>query len=269
MTEYIVTANKLNFRSAPETGDIIAVLPRGQMLDGGPVANNAAWLDVKTALPLNADDTKGFVAAQFALPTAAPAVPAAAPAVPAAAPAVGAVNSPTMAQMQRLAAAGKPAILQGVVDEFAASGASVGLTKSKLILCHFLAQACHESAGFRTTVEFWGPTRAQLGYEGRADLGNVNPGDGKRYMGRGIFQLTGRGNYRLYGGKMGLGIEDNPELAAEPRVSFRIACQFWAAKNLGQFAANNDIKEITRRINGGQNGLAERTALFNRAMTIF
>ncbi|ULH18273.1 hypothetical protein MF271_22685 (plasmid) [Deinococcus sp. KNUC1210] len=66
-------------------------------------------------------------------------------------------------------------------------------------LSHFLAQVTHESGGFRWMVEIWGPTPAQIRYEGRLDLENTEPGDGFRYRGRGPMMLTGRGNFRNVG----------------------------------------------------------------------
>lgn len=259
MTDYIVITSKLNFRTAPRDGDVIAVLPQGHALSGGPVAGDAEWLKV-TALPPNGlEDKEGFVAAMF--------VEAENGVV--AKPAKGTIGGPTLAQMKKFAPSGKDAILQGVVDEFPLTGAAFGLTKSRLIMCHFLAQACHESANFRTTREFWGPTPAQKRYEGRKDLGNVKPGDGKRYMGRGIFQLTGRANYQIFGAKMGLDIEGNPLLAEEPRTSFKIACHYWASRGIEKWAAADDIVRVTKAINGGTNGLPDRKALFARAMNIF
>src|SRR5438552_406834 len=75
----------------------------------------------------------------------------------------------------------------------------------------FLAQIAHESAELRFMEEIWGPTPAQRGYEGRADLGNTQPGDGKRFKGRGPIQLTGRANYRSYGQRLGVDLESHPE----------------------------------------------------------
>jgi putative chitinase len=259
MTEYVVVANKLNFRAAPRTGDVIAVLPRGHSLTGTPVQGDEEWLEATALLPQGIADATGFVAAMFVESEEKPV----------AKPASNGVATPTLELMQKFAPSGKSAILQAVVDEFPATGAAFGLTKSKTIMCHFLAQACHESANFRTTHEFWGPTKAQLGYEGRKDLGNVTRGDGKRYMGRGIFQLTGRANYRTLGNKMGLDFEGKPELAAEPSISFKIACQYWASRNIEKAAAKNDLERVTRLINGGTNGLPDRKALFARAMKIF
>ena len=259
MGEFIVVANRLNFRAAPRDGDILTVLPRGHLVSGDPLADDAGWLKVTTLPPQGTADAEGFVARMFVEPEGA-AIPK---------PPKGETAPPTLAQMKRLAPTGKDTILQGVVDEFPTTGAAVGLLKSKLVMCHFLAQACHESANFRTTREFWGPTKAQLRYEGRADLGNNRPGDGKRYMGRGIFQLTGRANYRVFGPKLGLDIEANPDLAAEPKNSFKIACLYWTARGIGKFAEADDIVKVTKLINGGTNGLADRRALFSRAMSIF
>lgn len=259
MSEFIVVAGRLNLRTSPRTGDVVAVLPRGHIVSGDPVAEDLDWLKVETMVPQGADDVQGFVARMFVEPDGA--MPPK--------PAKGAADPPTLAQMKRLAPTGKADILQGVVDEMPVTGASFGLLKSKLVMCHFLAQACHESANFRTTHEFWGPTKAQLHYEGRKDLGNTQPGDGKRYMGRGIFQLTGRANYRRFGPKLGLDLEGHPELAAEPRNSFKIACHYWASRDIGKWAEADDIVKATKLINGGTNGLPDRRALFSRAMSIF
>ncbi len=126
---------------------------------------------------------------------------------------------------------------------------------------HFLAQACHESAHFRTLYEYADGSA----YEGRKDLGNIYAGDGKRYKGRGIFQLTGRANYRAYGKLLGLDLEGNPELAANPEVSVRVACEYWKQKGLNGWADRDDVNEITRRINGGYNGLQDRKNCLARA----
>lgn len=136
---------------------------------------------------------------------------------------------------------------------------------SRLRLAHFLAQACHEAAGFTTTVEFWGPTPAQLGYEGRKDLGNTQPGDGKRYMGRGIFQLTGRANYISMGDKLKLDLVGTPDLAAEPATSLLIGCEYWNSRNISPLADADDLYGVTRKINGGKNGIEDRRVNLTRA----
>lgn len=126
---------------------------------------------------------------------------------------------------------------------------------------HFLAQICHESDGFCTTVEY----ASGKAYEGRADLGNKEPGDGVRYKGRGLIQLTGRDNYRRYGKDLRLDLVGDPDLAAEPATSLLIACAFWTLNGLNSLADLNDVEAITRRINGGLNGLADRRACLARA----
>lgn len=128
----------------------------------------------------------------------------------------------------------------------------------------FLAQAAHESAGFSTMYEYWGPTPAQRRYEGRKDLGNVQAGDGFRYRGRGIFQLTGRANYRIYGAALGLPLEINPEIAADPFHAVRIACEYWKRHKIGAVARRGDFVAVTRLINGGTNGIEDRRRLFDR-----
>jgi putative chitinase len=132
-------------------------------------------------------------------------------------------------------------------------------------ICHFLAQIAHESDGFRTTQEY----ASGAAYEGRRDLGNTKAGDGKRYRGRGLIQLTGRANYRVYGKRLGLELEGYPELAAQPPASLLIACEYWKAKGLNALADKDDIAAITRRINGGTNGLAGRRAWLAKARRLF
>jgi putative chitinase len=132
---------------------------------------------------------------------------------------------------------------------------------TRLRIAHFLAQTCHESAGFRTTEEF--ASGAQ--YEGRADLGNCNPGDGPCYKGRGLLQLTGRANYCKLGPMLGCDLERQPELAAEPVLSLRIACEFWKKNAINALCDADDIVAVTRRINGGTNGLDDRRALTAKA----
>jgi putative chitinase len=138
-----------------------------------------------------------------------------------------------------------------------------------LRLAHFWAQAAHECAGFKTMNEYWGPTKAQVGYEFRKDLGNVQPGDGYLFRGRGIFQLTGRANYKTIGDRLGLDLVGHPDLAANPEVALRIACEYWKTRKLNELADKNDIVKITKKINGGLNGIADRRALFTLAWKIW
>ena len=95
------------------------------------------------------------------------------------------------------------------------------------------------------------------------------PKRASRQWGRGRFQLTGRTNYHKYGNDMGLPLESNPEMAADPKISFRIACAYWKARGIEPFAAADNIREVTRRINGGHNGLDARIDYYRRARRIF
>lgn len=129
---------------------------------------------------------------------------------------------------------------------------------SPLRLAHFMAQLAHESGSFAYMEEIWGPTKAQLGYEGRADLGNTQKGDGFRYKGRGPIQLTGRANYRQFGTKLGMDFERHPEMVAYPSIGLRVALEYWHSRNLNAWADIDDILTITKKINGGTNGLDDR-----------
>ena len=130
-----------------------------------------------------------------------------------------------------------------------------------LRVCHFIAQAAHEAASFRTLEEY----ASGAAYEGRKDLGNVKPGDGVRYKGRGIFQLTGRANYRTIGAKLGYDLENNPELAESPEVSVLTALEYWKSRNLNPLADRDQVELITRSINGGLNGFEDRKKYLARA----
>jgi putative chitinase len=126
----------------------------------------------------------------------------------------------------------------------------------------FLAQICHESGGFYYVREL----ASGKAYEGRADLGNTQPGDGPRYKGRGLLQITGRENYELCGEGLALDLINNPDLLEDHPHSSRSAGWFWSEfKNLNRLADQGDINRITKRINGGYNGLTERVMYYDRA----
>jgi len=129
----------------------------------------------------------------------------------------------------------------------------------------FLAQVGHESGGLHWLTEIWGPTDAQLRYEGRADLGNTEPGDGSRFKGRGLIQITGRANYQNASDALATDFIGSPELLAEPDYAVRSAMWFWQAHGLNELADAGQFDRITRIINGGQNGRAERLALWEAA----
>lgn len=127
----------------------------------------------------------------------------------------------------------------------------------------FIAQIAHESGEFRYVQEI----ASGQAYEGRRDLGNTQPGDGVKFKGRGLIQITGRSNYQrcslaLFGDKRLL---DKPELLEQPDYAVRSACWFWKANSLNALADKDDIRAVTRRINGGFNGIEHRAQLYERA----
>ena len=138
---------------------------------------------------------------------------------------------------------------------------------SDLQLAHWIAQSCHETGDYHFLTELGEPAYFAR-YEGRADLGNTQPGDGFRFRGRGLFQLTGRANYREVGAAIDAPLEADPDQAAEPAVAVRAACHFWRARGVGRLAEADDVVGVTRRINGGLNGLDRRAALTRRLKQI-
>lgn len=125
----------------------------------------------------------------------------------------------------------------------------------------FLAQVCHESGSLRYVREL----ASGAAYEGRVDLGNSEPGDGVRFKGRGLIQVTGRANYRMCGQALVLPLEEQPELLEQVVHACRSAGWFWQSRGLNALADAGDFRLITRRINGGLNGFADRLAAFERA----
>ena len=132
----------------------------------------------------------------------------------------------------------------------------------------FIAQIGHESGQLKYVKEIWGPTAAQVKYEGRKDLGNTVAGDGSKYRGRGLIQITGRANYLACGEALALDLLKQPELLEKPQHACMSAAWFWATKGLSTLADAGQIDTITRRINGGQNGAADRQALYARALKV-
>ena len=124
----------------------------------------------------------------------------------------------------------------------------------------FLAQVLHESGG----LQFFEEIADGSAYEGRRDLGNVRPGDGRRFKGRGPIQLTGRANYRWAGKLLGLDLEQQPEQASHHAIGWRIAGLYWKAHGLNELADRGDFLAITKRINGATNGLASRQVYLRR-----
>ena len=118
----------------------------------------------------------------------------------------------------------------------------------------FLAELAHES----NDLQWWQEFASGAAYEGRPDLGNVDPGDGMRFKGRGPIQLTGRKNYQDAGDALGLDLVEDPELVLTPEVGFRTSAWYWVTHDINALADAGDFDAATRAINGGLNGIDDR-----------
>ncbi len=179
------------------------------------------------------------------------------------------------------------------------------INRNDLRFCHFMAQVAHECGEFtiveenlnysaKRMVEIFGAGRhsaaigsaeAQrlagnkeafaervygLGNPRKArDLGNTEPGDGYRYRGRGFLQITGRAAYREMGKRIGADLEAEPDKAGEPLYALMTAAAFWDSRKLNTYADQDNIEIITKRINGGSNGLDDRKRKYAKAVDVF
>lgn len=164
-----------------------------------------------------------------------------------------------------------------------------------LEMAHWMAQMCHESMGFTALHENLNYSQARLrqifpkyfsvaqakayarkpqaianrAYANRLGNGSEASGDGWRYRGRGLTHLTGKANYREAGRYLGIDLVKEPDLAADPEIAVRIAIWFWESRGCGNQAIRDNVRGVTRLINGGQNGIAQRIKLTIKAKTMF
>lgn len=132
-----------------------------------------------------------------------------------------------------------------------------------LRISHFMAQLHHESGGFKYLKEL-GNSAYFNKYEGRKDLGNTVKGDGAKFKGRGYIQITGRANYTELSKALNIDFVNNPELLEQEANAMLSALWFWDKKKLNIFADEDNISTITKRINGGFNGIQERKELLQK-----
>lgn len=135
---------------------------------------------------------------------------------------------------------------------------------TKIRMAHFLSQIAHESGELRYTKEL----ASGKAYEGRKDLGNIQKGDGVRFKGRGLIQITGRANYTAYAKFCGYDVVAKPELLEKPVGAVKSAMWYWQTHGLNELADADKFVTITRRINGGTNGLESRRAYLQRAKQV-
>lgn len=127
-----------------------------------------------------------------------------------------------------------------------------------------VAQFAHESAGFRASTEF----ASGAAYEGRKDLGNIHPGDGVKFKGRGRIMITGRTNYTAVSKAFGKDFVSNPTLLAQSPWADMASCWWWKNHGCNELADSGDFVALTRRINGGTNGLADRQQYHAKAKKV-
>jgi putative chitinase len=167
------------------------------------------------------------------------------------------------AVIKRVAPGGKPSIIHGLAEALSAGLCDRYAIDTIARQAHFLAQLAHESDGLRTTVEY----ATGAAYEGRKDLGNTVKGDGRRFKGRGLIQLTGRFNYGKAGEALNEPFLSDPERVAAFPWAAEVSAWFWATHKVNQHADADDVKAVTRAINGGLTGLKSREAYLNAAKT--
>lgn len=248
-----VAATGLNMRELPDPGaDVLVTLPRGHFVTRLDAREwGKGWWRVEA--DLNMLTYQGYVAAQYLTPYA-PQSQGAGKTTISAADLIKVVPNARQDLVAKLA----PAFQQ----ELPKAAINTGLR-----IAHFVAQMAHESA-FRYMEEL-GNADYFKRYDGRKDLGNTEPGDGARYKGRGIIQLTGRTNYATYGQKLGLDLINKPELATDPVVATKVACLYWTERRINEPADADDVYTVTRRINGGQNGIDDRIMKLKIAKSIW
>lgn len=279
---YIVTAEALNLRSGPNTNyPILTTLEHTHIVDKVEEVNKA-WWKISTKAHLNT--FTGYVSCHYLQKAnTSPSI-------------VHGIVKITKSSMLEFLPHAKISILDPILQCINDVFTEAAINVNNFRVSAFLAQIAVESNGLRSIIEnlhysanrlhiVWPhrfPTEqsalpyannpeklANHIYCNRLGNGDEASGDGWRFRGRGLFQLTGRYNYEYFGKTIGLDLTSSPEQAADPATSLKIAAEFWKAENLNALADQADIKKITRCINGGRIGLPEREAYFKKACKIW
>lgn len=282
---YRVTAeNRLNIRSGP--GIEYEVLGELVHEEEVIVPETAGWVPI-----LMEDDTTGWVSQKYVEEVSTLRPPKPAPTPP---PTPGPISGGLSADLLQ-------EIVPSLSDDMAESLVSAlnlamaeGEINTPLRQAAFIAQIAHESQGFSRfsenlkyragrLLDVFGryftedeaeefarqPEKiANRVYANRLGNGDEDSGDGWRYRGRGFIQLTGKDNYRQAGKSLHLDLVGQPEMAEELEVGARIAAWYWSSRHLNSFADNRQFDTITKRINGGLNGLADRLAYYRKAKEV-
>ncbi len=141
---------------------------------------------------------------------------------------------------------------------------------TSLRICHFLAQVLHESGCFRYSVEIWGNTDAQKGYDTRTDLGNSPEldNDGYKYRGRGWLQTTGLSNYKSASKEFNQDFVNNPDLVSQEPWDGLVSGFYWSKRKINLKADLDDIKACTKLVNGGYTHLEQRLMWLQKCKSI-
>lgn len=166
------------------------------------------------------------------------------------------------------AAVGCTAELADIYADHLSDACAMNDITTPVRLAAFLAQVGHESGSLKHTAELWGPTDAQRTYEGRKSLGNTQIGDGYFFRGRGLIQCTGRANMTQMAEWLNLDLLRSPELLEQPRWAALSAATWWARHGCNQLADAGDFVALTKRINGGTNGLEDRLKRWEKAKAV-
>jgi predicted chitinase/pyrimidine deaminase RibD-like protein/LysM repeat protein len=243
-------------------GDVVQVVEPGDTVYSIARQNN---LDPLELMKFNGftNTTKLVRGQEVKIPPKAQGTPVATPAAP-----VQATPTPQKTAAVPTGQGGQPAPITGNPNETILRSAALKAGIKGKELAQFLAQCAHESANFSTLVEFGGildfkkydikfnPSKAK-------ELGNINPGDGARYKGRGFIQLTGRFNYKKAGEALGLPLEQKPQLVEKPQVAARTAIWYWKNRVRPNVDNYTDTRDVTSNINSGLRGLDQRGSYFN------
>lgn len=283
---YEVIAPGLNLREAAKDGKVLSVLPKGQIVEKTADAEAAGWVKVKALV--GKSEEEGFVSAAHLLaldPKRSFRIP---------------FFADLKASFKRIAVFVGPYASKfdsTLLPQLNAVLTQYEINRNPKRFAHFMAQVAHESGHFSRLEEnlnysgerLWQVFRkyftdeaealtfakqpekiANRVYCNRMGNGDEASGDGWKYRGRGFIQLTGRDNYREIGKKIGVDLEATPELVAtDLPTALKTACAFWDSRKLNVLADKDDLRAITKKINGGYIGLAERQSLLDRARQIW
>ncbi len=285
---YRVVASSLMLRDAPKTGKIIMRMDNGTLVTKLAESETEHWWKVSTKAGNMVEE--GFTFAKY-LTELNP--------KPAAQFDLSVLSNVTAAMtgLQKFVGDYANALEQDLLLKLNEVVTKYGINANAKRFTHFVSQLAHESANFTVMEEnlYYSADRlmkvfgryftdkaeaetfakqpekiANRVYANRIGNGDEASGDGYRYRGRGFIQLTGRGNYRAIGRRVGLDLEGNPDqVSGNLSTALLVAADFWDSRGLNQVADTDDVYKVTKIINGGYNGIEHRKQLLQQAKAIW